>query len=222
MSQSKTQMIKVALADDHVLLRNALSGLIDSFPGCKVTCQCSTGKELTENIGAGNIPDVVLLDLNMPGMNGYETANWLQKHSPAVHVLMLTMYDSEISMIKLLQAGVKGFLKKDIHPAELRFAIQSVMESGYYYSNNTTGKLVNLFRKNTEGAAVLHKTMLNEVELRFLQLACSDLTYKEIAQQMGLNPRTIDTLRDQLFEKLDVKSRVGLAMVAIKQGVVTF
>jgi DNA-binding NarL/FixJ family response regulator len=222
MTPGKTPLINVALADDHILLRNALCGLIDSFGDCKVTFQCSNGKELTENISAGNVPDVVLLDLNMPEMNGYETADWLQKNFPAVHVLMLTMYDSELSMIKLLQTGVKGFLKKDIHPSELKFAIHSVMESGYYYSNRSTGKLVNLFRNNIDGAAGLYKSLLNEQELQFLRMVCSDLTYKEIAQRMSLNPRAVDTLRDQLFIKLDVKSRVGLAMVAIKQGVVTF
>lgn len=220
MKQTNPSLIKVALADDHVLLRNALSGLIDGFGNCKVIFQCSNGKELVSSITNGLIPDLVLLDLNMPEMNGYDTANWLQQEYPDIHVLMLTMYDSELSMIKLLQAGVKGFLKKDIAPAELRFAIQSVIESGYYYSNSSTGKLVNLFRKNEDGNR-LQKIMLSEQELRFLQLACTDLTYKEVAQELGLNPRTVDTLRDQLFIKLDVRSRVGLAMVAIKQGVVT-
>lgn len=211
----------MALADDHALLRNALSMLIDGFGNCKVVFQCGNGRELCGQIQSGLVPDVVLLDLNMPEMNGYETAAKLQKEWPGIHVLMLTMYDSELSMIKLLQSGVKGFLKKDIPPAELKFALQSVMESGYYYSNSSTGKLVNLFRQNDEGG-MLQRLMLNDQEVLFLQLACSDMTYKEIAQKMGLNPRTVDTLRDQLFMKMDVRSRVGLAMVAIKQGIVTF
>jgi len=155
-------------------------------------------------------------------MNGFETAALLNKKFPNVHVLMLTMFDSELSLIRLLQAGVKGFLKKDIHPSELKYAIQTVVKSGYYYSNHTTGKLVSLFRNNAEGSLRLQNAMLSEQEISFLKLACSDLTYKEIAQKMGLNPRSIDTLRDHLFIKLDVKSRVGLAMVAIRNGVVTF
>ncbi|MBK7562508.1 MAG: response regulator transcription factor [Chitinophagaceae bacterium] len=213
--------IKIAMADDHVLLRNALASLIDSFGICRVILQSGTGREITESIAAGVVPDVVILDLNMPVMDGYETALWLQKNAPQVHVLMLTMYDSEHSLIRLLQAGVKGFLKKDIHPSELKFAIQSVMQSGYYYSNHTTGKLVNLFRNNSESSHSLQKAMLSDQEVEFLKLACSDLTYKEVAQKMGLNPRSVDTLRDQLFIKLDVKSRVGLAMVALRHGVVT-
>ena len=214
-------IIKISMADDHVLLRNALASLIDSFGNCRVIHQSGTGRELTESIASGAVPDVVILDLNMPDMDGFETAAWLQKNAPQVHVLMLTMYDSELSLIRLLQTGVKGFMKKDIHPSELKFAIQSVVHSGYYYSNHTTGKLVNLFRNNADGNSALQKSMLSDQELKFLKLACSDLTYKEIAQQMELNPRSVDTLRDQLFVKLDVKSRVGLAMVAIRHGVTT-
>ena len=214
--------INVALADDHLLLRNALATLINSFGNCRVICQAGSGKELADSINKGINPDVVILDLNMPEMDGFETANWMQKNHPNVHVLMLTMYDSELSLIRLLQAGAKGFLKKDIHPDELKFAIQSVMQSGYYYSNHTTGKLVNLFRNQPEGNISLQKAMLTDQEVEFLKLACTDLTYKEVAQRMGLNPRSVDSLRDQLFTKLDVKSRVGLAMVAIRHGVVTF
>jgi two-component system, NarL family, invasion response regulator UvrY len=215
-------IIKVAMADDHVLLRNALASLIDSFGDCLVIHHSGTGKELTDHIAAGAVPDVVILDLNMPDMDGFETADWMLKNYPRVHVLMLTMYDSEFSLIRLLQAGVKGFLKKDVHPDELKFAIHSVIQSGYYYSNHTSGKLANLFRNNPGDYTSLQKAMLSAQELQFLKLACSDLTYKEIAQQMGLNPRSVDTLRDQMFTKLDVKSRIGLAMVAIRHGVVTF
>jgi two-component system invasion response regulator UvrY len=210
--------IKVALADDHQLLRNALAALIDGFGDCKVIFQASNGKDFIEQMPSLK-PDVAILDLNMPEKDGYETAQFLQKNHPEVLVLMLTMYDSELSLIRLLQAGVKGFLKKDIHPSELNFAIHSVFQSGYYYSNHTTGKLVNLFRKNNEAKLNLQNVMLSDNELFFLKLACSDLTYKEIAQKMSLNPRSVDNLRDQLFIKLDVKSRVGLAMVAIRNGI---
>ena len=221
MEKEKTT-IKIAMADDHVLLRNAVSSLINGFGDCKVLFNVGTGKEVIAHIKAGARPDVVILDLNMPELDGYETAKWIQSNHPDMHVLMLTMYDSELSLIRLLQAGVKGFLKKDIHPDELKFAIHSVIKSGYYYSNHTTGKLVNLFRNNIEGNLNLQKALLSEQEIEFLKMTCTDLTYKEIARSMGLNPRSIDTIRDQLFSKLDVKSRVGLAMVALRHGISTF
>ena len=214
----KIDLIQVALADDHILLRNALASLIDRFENCKVMMQVSNGKELATEISKDNLPDVVLLDLNMPEMNGFETATWLRDNYPTIHVLMLTMYDSELTLIRLLQAGVKGFLKKDIHPNELKYAIHSVIENGYYYSHNATGKLLNLFRVNAGSTSILDKNMLTEIEIKFLQLSCSELTYKEIAQEMKLNPRGVDNLRDNLFTKLEVKSRVGLAMYAIRHG----
>jgi len=222
MVEQEVTYIRVALADDHVLLRSALASLIDSFGDCRVIHQSNNGKELLDWFKNGLAPDVAILDLNMPEMDGYETARLIQKKFPGVNVLMLTMYDSELSLIRLLQAGVRGFLKKDIHPSELKFAIHSVMNAGYYYSNHTAGKLANLFRSSDEKKNFLQNLMLTEQELQFLKLACSDLTYKEVAQKMNLNPRSVDNLRDQLFTKLDVKSRVGLAMVAIKNGVVTF
>lgn len=216
-------MIKVALVDDHVLLRDALASLIENFENCRVIYQVSNGKEMINAINTQEeTPDVVIMDLNMPEMDGYQTAKWLHKNHPEILVLMLTMYDSEIMLVRMLQTGVKGFLKKDIHPAELQFAIQSVVSSGYYYSRRASDKLVNLFRPGKDNVQNLHNTLLNEKELEFLELACSDLTYKEIAQQMSLNPRAVDNLRDSLFEKIDVKSRVGLAMYAIRNALVTF
>lgn len=214
--------IKIALVDDHIVVRAGLAILIDSFEDCKVIHQSGTGKELIRNLKVGILPDIVILDLSMPEMDGFDTAEWLRQNYPQIHILMLTVFDSELSLIRLLQQGVKGFLKKDIHPSEFKYAINSVVRSGYYYSSSTTGRLVNLFRNKKDESNKLQQSMLATHEIRFLKLACTDLTYKEIAQKMAVNPRTIDTIRDQLFIKLDVRSRVGLAMVAIKHGIVTF
>ena len=176
---------------------------------------------MIERIQDNQVPDVLILDLNMPLMDGYETSNWLVKNKPEVHTLMLTMYDTDLTLIRLLQAGVKGFLKKDIHPEELKFAIRSVVESGYYYSHYVTGKVVNLFRNSLDDNPA-RKGSLSDVEIQFLRLSCTEMTYKAIATEMNLSPRNVDSLRDQLFLRLDVKSRVGLAMFAIRHGLITF
>lgn len=216
------EKIKIALVDDHILLRTALASLVNNFNDCLVILQASNGLELIDKLETGPLPDVVVLDLNMHGMDGLETSEWLQQNHPGIHVLMLTMFDSELSMIRLLQVGVKGFLKKDAHPHELRFAIQAVMQSGFYYSHKTTGKLVNLFRKQHDDVSSLEKNLLTQTDIDFLKYAASELTYKEISKKMNLNPRAVDNLRDSLFQKLSVKSRMGLAMYAIKHGLVTF
>lgn len=219
---NKARKYKIILADDHILLRDALATLIGSFEEFEVIAVAGNGEELVRSINDGHIPDLVLLDLNMPKMDGYETACWIQEKHPAINMLILTMYDSEIALIRLLQIGVKGFLKKDIHPSELRRALISVAENGYYYSHNTTGKLASLFQKNHSSQSSIEKAMLTEKEIEFLKLASTDLTYKEIAHKLSITPRAIDSYRDALFDKLDVKSRVGLAIYAVKNGIVTF
>lgn len=220
MEQEK-QTIRIAIADDHSLFRSGLAGIVNNFDNCSVIFEAANGTELIRFINAGLIPDLVLLDLNMPEMDGFTAAKWLQQNQPSVHVLMVTMYDTELTMIRLLQSGVKGFLKKDVSTSELKFAIHNIMQYGYYYTNNTTGKLINLFRKSQEHSAMM-KSSLNDTELKFLNYTCTDLTYKEIANEMNLNPRAVDNLRDNLFEKLEVKSRVGLAMYAIRHCIHTF
>lgn len=215
----KKELIKVAMADDHILLRNALASLINNSGECTVIFECSNGNELISKIKAGMYPDVIILDLNMPELDGYQTAIYLQKNHPSIKILMLTMYDSELALIRLLKAGVKGFMKKDIHPTELMHAIQSVHIHGYYYSAQTSSKLAGLFRDETTSQSI-DKILLSEIELEFLRHVCSELTYKEIAVELKMNPRAIDGMRDNLFTKLDVKSRVGLAMYAIKHGIV--
>jgi two-component system, NarL family, invasion response regulator UvrY len=213
---------KVILVDDHVLLRDALANLINSFTDFKVIATAGNGKELQQAIANGHLPQLVLLDLNMPGMDGFEASKWLSKEYPEINILILTMYDSEIALIRLLQSGVKGFLKKDIHPGELRAALQAVAQSGYYYSHNTTGKLAGFFQKSQQENTSFDRVILSEKEMEFLRLASTDLTYKEIAVKLNITPRAIDGYRDALFEKLDVRSRVGLAIYAVKNGIVTF
>jgi two-component system, NarL family, invasion response regulator UvrY len=212
------QPYRLILADDHILLRDALANLVNNFDQFTVVATAGDGEEVISAIENSSNADIVLMDLNMPKMDGYETAKWLSLHHPKIKIVILTMYDSEIALIRLLQAGVHGFLKKDIHPTELKNALLAVAAGDYYYSNHTTTKIASLFRKQSG----LQKSILNDTEIEFLKLASTDMTYKEIAQAMHMTPRHIDTYRDALFTKLEVKSRVGLAIYAVKNGVVTF
>ena len=160
------------------------------------------------------IPDIVLMDINMPEMDGYETTLWIKDNHPEIKVLALSMYDNENAIIRMLRAGVKGYILKDCDPSELHYAINSIITSGFYYTENVTGKLISMVSKKD------NNDELNEREITFLKLVCSELTYKEIADKMYKGVRTIDGYRDALFEKLNVKTRVGLVLYAIKNGIV--
>jgi two-component system invasion response regulator UvrY len=212
------QTNKLILADDHILLRDALANLINNFDEFNVIATAGNGEEVIKALENGCKANIILMDLNMPKMDGYETAKWVAQHYPKIKIVVLTMYDSEIALIRLLQAGVNGFLKKDIHPSELKNALLTIASGEYYYSNHTTNKIATLFRKQSG----VEKAILNEKEIEFLKLASTDMTYKEVAQAMNMTPRNIDSYRDALFTKLDVKSRVGLAIYAVKNGIITF
>jgi DNA-binding NarL/FixJ family response regulator len=219
---TKQTATKIVLCDDHALLRDALATVINNFDEFRVIHTVNNGHELMKALTDGYVPDIILLDLNMPVIDGFTTAKFLYETHPEIKVLILTMYDSEIALIRLLQVGVKGFLKKDIHPNELRSALNSVSQNGFYYSHDTTGKLASLFQKDAQNNAMIEKAMLSEKELEFLRMASTDMTYKEIADKLKITPRAIDGYRDALFEKLDVKSRVGLAIYAVRNGIVNF
>lgn len=221
MKSKKERAIEVALADDHILLRNALANLIDTFENCKVIYQANNGKELIDLVKTNRPPDILLLDVSMPTMDGYDTAAWFNKHCPSTIVLILTMYNSENLLIRLLNAGVRGFLRKDIHPTDLKNAIASVVNSGFYCSYETSGTLANLIRHSDRNNSVIKQVTFSDREVVFIKLVCTEMTYKEIAMSMKLTPRGVDKLRDHLFEKCQVKSRIGLALVAFKQGMVS-
>jgi DNA-binding NarL/FixJ family response regulator len=212
--------IKVALADDHVLLRRGLASLVNSFDEYTVVYEGDNGLDLQKRINKDDLPDLVLLDINMPKMDGFATAQWLKQTYPLVKILALSMYDNENSVIRMFKAGARGYILKDCEPAELRTALDSVMTKGYYYSELVTGKLIHTINKLDEDADMRNLSHLNEKEIQFLKLACTEMTYKEIADKMFLSPRTIDGYRDALFEKLSLKTRVGLVMYAIKNGIV--
>jgi DNA-binding NarL/FixJ family response regulator len=213
-------MANIVLTDDHVLLRNGLASLIKSL-GHTVLFEADNGKDFINKLDKQNLPDLVLLDINMPEMDGYETAQWLKTNHFDIKVLALSMYDNENAIIHMLKCGAKGYILKDSEPAELKAAIDAILTKGYYYSDLVSGKLIHAINKiDDEGSDVNTVNNLNERETDFLKYACTELTYKEIADKMFVSPRTIDGYRDALFEKLHVKTRVGLVMYAIKNGIV--
>lgn len=211
-------MAKLALVDDHVLLRNGLSILVKNL-GHEVLFEASNGIELIEKLKPGLLPQIVLMDINMPEMDGYDCTKWVKIKYPAVKVLALSMYDNEASIIRMLKSGAKGYILKDSDPVELEAAIEALMNKGFYYSELVSGKMINAINKmdDTEAVAVIK---LNDREISFLKHTCTELSYRDIADKMLVSPRTVDGYRDALFQKLRVKSRVGLVIYAIRNGIV--
>ena len=215
-------LIKLVLVDDHVLLRNGLADYIQSLGNYQILFQANSGKDFLQKLNPKLLPDVVLMDISMPEMDGYESCLWLKNHYPEVKVLALSMYDNENAIIRMFKSGAKGYILKDCDPAELKAALNALVLKGFYYSEMVTGKLIHTVNSLDDHDSHV-KTMikLNEREITFLKYACTELTYKEIADKMFVSPRTIDNYRDDLFQKLNVKTRVGLVMYAIKNGIVT-
>lgn len=207
----------VVVVDDHVLIAKAIAGIIDTFPKYNVLYEADHGKALIERFKAPkNVPDIVLLDITMPVMDGFETAKWLRDNHPEVLTLALSMQDDDRSLIKMIQSGAKGYLLKNVQPTDLEKALDNLVAKGFYYPDWATSKVFLNLASPQKGEG--NATVFTEKEKEFLQHCCTELTYKEIGEKMFCSPRTVEGYRDSLFAKLELKTRVGLVMYAIKSG----
>lgn len=214
--------IHIAVVDDHNLFRKGLITLILSFDGrYKVSLETDNGQTLLQRLTEGPLPDLLIMDMNMPHMDGTELAQQLQELYPNLKILVVSMISKEETIIRMLRLGIKGYLSKDIDPEELHRAIEAILNQGHYYTDFITGKLLDAMHKPPTSPFHEISGTLNDREIRFLQLACSDDTYQQIADKMFLSIKTIDGYRASLFEKLNVKSRSGLVLYSIKAGLVT-
>ena len=215
--------MRLALVDDHTLFRKGLVNLIEMARShCEILFEADNGADLQQKLMIGNEPDIILMDINMPQMDGFASVQWLNDHFPHIKILVISMIEKEESIVRMLKLGVKGYLSKDVEPEELGEALDAIMNKGFYYTDFITGKLVHALQNDhpAESTKIAAIQSMNNREKDFLKLACSELTYHEIATQMFLSPKTIDGYRNALFEKLNVKSRVGMALYAVKHGLV--
>lgn len=214
MESRKSPKIKIGLVDDHQLFSKSLGLLLSTFKNVEVVIDAIHGKDLQEKLLLSTITaDIMLLDVSMPVMDGRQTAEWLHHAFPSMRLVALSMSDTEQTIIQMLKAGCCAYLFKDTHPSELERALEEVYRVGYYNPSISYRKLIGDTGQNLP-------LNLSVNELEFLRLACSDLTYKEVASLMNLSERTIDGYREALFEKLNVQSRTGMALEAIRKGLV--
>jgi DNA-binding NarL/FixJ family response regulator len=219
---------KIALVDDHKLMRHAIAELIEDFDGFTVILEADNGKDLKKKLhflNEDDLPDIILMDIEMKEMNGYETTKWIKGHKndlpkelykhkdsyKEIKVSALSMNGEEFSIIEMLKSGATGYIFKDSDPHELLDGLQDMKQKGYYYSQEANKIILSNLNKI--------KFHPNHQETEFLKWACTELTYKEIADNMFLSKRRVDGIREAMFEKLNVKNRVGLVIYAIQKGI---
>ncbi|MGE4514038.1 MAG: response regulator [Chryseobacterium sp.] len=205
----------IVIVDDHILIAKALEGIIGNFKDFEVIYVAENGKDLIQKFeNKSKIPDIILLDISMPIMDGFETVLWLKENHPDIKVMALSMQGDDKSVIKMIKNGAKGYLLKNTHPQELENALIKLNTDGFFYPD-WASKIIFSNMNNEETAA---NVRISEREKEFLKYTVTELSYKEIADKMCCSPRTVESYRDQLCDKLDLKTRVGLAVFAIKNG----
>jgi len=212
-TQKADQNIYVAYADDHTAVRKGIIAFLHSLGGIDVFIEADNGNELIGKIYKSPIiPDVCILDIKMPEMDGFETLNLLRSKWPKIKVLILTTFVDELYIIRMVQLGANGYLAKSCDPEEIKKALIAIHEEGFYFSRLFSPRI------NSEPEAKLPR--ITEREFRLLKYICEDLTYGQIASLMNTTQRSVEGYRDSLFRKLNVNNRVSLALFAIKAGIV--
>lgn len=212
--------IKYAIADDHKIFRRGIIATLADTPELKLVLEAENGKELLNGLSK-NKPDVILLDLKMPEMDGIEAAQQIRKTDDDVKIIVISMYDDDKYVIHLMEIGANGYLLKNAEPEEIKTAIFSAYENGYYFNDFMNRALLKKITHKAQIKPVFNKNVeLTSREIEVLKLICQELTANEIANQIFLSPRTVEGIRTKLLEKIGVKNTAGLVMYAVKNKIV--
>jgi DNA-binding NarL/FixJ family response regulator len=222
MDSSASGRMNIAIADDHALFRKGLVGLLEDFEFVGQVIEASDGLELIESLKvASPLPDVVLLDLRMPVMDGVEATDRIRELFPELKIIILTMQDDENFIVYMIEKGINGYLLKDVEPEELERALLTLREKDYYFNEKLTDLVVKgLFLKGRKPAGIYYETLFTERELEVLRLICEEYTNAEMAEKLNVSKRTIDSHRNSLLEKSGVKNAAGLVLYAVRNGIV--
>jgi len=210
--------LRVILADDHTLVRAGLRSLVEQLNNVTVVAEAKDGHEVLTLAGTHH-PDVVLMDLSMPGMNGLEAALRLKKEHPQVRIIVLSMHASEEYVLQALRAGAAGYLVKDSAPLELGLALQAVARGETYLSPPISRQVVDSYMQRL-GQADEPLAVLTGRQREILQLIAEGSSTKDIARRLNLSVKTVETHRAQLMERLDIHDVAGLVRFAVRHGLV--
>src|SRR5260221_3961340 len=217
----KLQHIRLAVVDDHQIFRDAIiKYILNKEKEFSVLLEAENGQNLIEKLNKDNLPDIAIVDVNMPRMNGFETVEWLKSNHPEIKILILTMYNDEDTISKMFKLGANGYLTKNVTSDELIIAIKSIVRKGFYYSDFITEKLVHLLQNENKSPKKKKESdlflevwrKLTTKEKEFIRFSCTDMTYAQIAHKLHLSPKAIEGYRISLFKKFNSKTRVGLAV----------
>jgi len=216
------KQINLAIADDHKIFRNGLKATLEDCPDFKLLIEASNGKELIGQL-ATRMPDVVLMDIKMPEMDGMQTTAYMHQHFKQVKVLALSMHNEDKYIVDMMKAGASGYLLKNAEPEEIIEAIQTVYDKGFYFNEHLSVTLIKQLAgpgSYADGAGQ-QQIDLNDREIEVLRLVCQEHSNQEIADKIFLSVRTVEGYRARLFEKTGSKNLVGLVIFAIKRGIIS-
>lgn len=214
------EVIKVAIADDHKIFRKGVILSLRPFTNIKFVLEAENGDQLLEGIAASE-PDVVLMDLRMPGKDGIEATKILSKQHPNIHVIVLSMYEDDRFVSHMMENGASGYLLKNAEPQEIRRAIMDVHEKGYYLNNFVNRILLKKSHAKQKAIPSLNNEItLTDRERDVLKFICMEFTAQEIAQKMDISPRTVEAIKDRLMERFGSKNTAGLVFFAVKNNLV--
>jgi len=212
--------IKIAIADDYKIYRDGLKVGLSADENLEVISEADNGEELMKLLETVS-PDVIIMDLKMPIMDGMEATKAVRKKYPSIKVLVVTMYEDDKFIIHMMENGANGYLLKNTEPDEIRKSIYAVHENGYYFNDVVNKALLKkLVLKNNLKPSFNQNVELTERELEVLKLICEEKTATEIAKQIFLSPRSVEGIRQRLIEKVGVRNTAGLVMFAVKNNMV--
>jgi len=219
--------IKVAIADDHKIFRSGVINTLTPYHNINVVFEAEDGEHLL-NIIEGQVPDVILMDLKMPNMDGIQATVLVKEKYPDVKVIILTMYEDDNFIVHLVENGANAYLLKNAEPEEIYEAICTTYEKGFYFSENVNLALLKKvlhknrqqFKPTFRNSNTHTELQLNDREKEVLQLICNECTTQEISEKIFLSPRTVEGIRQKLLEKTSAKNTVGLVVYAFRNGLI--
>lgn len=210
--------IRCVIADDHKLFRQGVIVSLSDYDSLSIVGEAEDGEQLLALIDK-TTPDVILMDLKMPGMDGIQATEHIHRQYPDIRILVLSMYDDEKFIVHLMELGASGYLLKNAEPEEIRSAIEAAYQNGYYFTDMINRAMLQKIVTRKHFSPTFNQGIqLTERETEVLRLICEEYTASEIAKMVYLSPRTVEGIRSRLIEKVGVKNTAGLVMYAVRNG----